>query len=316
MSIPEPLSHMYSLSQVKRGVGSPALFGRECNRLYHRRLNRREYNARGVDVFAEDWDTLVVLDACRYDMFERIADLPGRLESRTSRGSATVEFLRGNLEGQSLLDTVYVTANPQLYRNRDRIDVDLHAVIDVWRDEGWDDQYGTVLPETLADAAVDAAAAYPNKRHVVHFMQPHYPFLTDETAFDKGHLETAGADGGNVWDRLMAKNLDVDPARVVSLYDDNLRRVLPAVERLLDALDGRTVVTADHGNMLGERARPVPIREWGHPRGIYTRELVTVPWLVVEGEPRREVTAERGQEHLSDVEERTVTERLQQLGYT
>jgi hypothetical protein len=248
-------------------------------------------------------------------MFGRISNLPGRLESRISRGSSTPEFLVANFDGRDLLDTVYVTANPQLYRNRYRIDTELHAVIDVWDDEGWDDQYGTVLPETVVDAAIDAVEEYPNKRHVVHFMQPHYPFLTDETEFDKGHLEDEDTDEGNVWTKLMEGMIDVDTETIWSIYDGNLRRVLPSVERLLDELPGKTVVTADHGNMLGERARPIPIREWGHPRGIYTSELVTVPWLVVDGETRRDIVAEQGVEGEDGAEEDVVKERLRQLGY-
>jgi hypothetical protein len=306
---------MYSAAQLKRGLDTPALFCREFNRLYHRRLNTRRYNTRGVDIFAEDWDTLIILDACRYDTFERIGGLPGRLESRVSRGSSTPEFLAANLGDRELLDTVYVTANPQLYRNRHRIGAELHAVIDVWDDEGWDEQYGTVLPETVADVAVDAAADYPDKRHVVHFMQPHYPFLTDETDFDKGHLDDVDATEGNVWTKLMEGETPVEPATVRALYEDNLRAVLPSTERLLDRLPGRTVVTADHGNMLGERARPLPIREWGHPRGLYTEQLVKVPWLVSNGDTRREVAAEAPEHGHDDVDEGVVTERLRNLGY-
>jgi hypothetical protein len=154
-----------------------------------------------------------------------------------------------------------------------------------------------------------------NGNLVVHFMQPHYPFLTDETEFDKGHLENAGTDEGNVWAQLLEGTLDVDESTVISLYDENLRRVLPSVERLLDELPGKTVVTADHGNMLGERARPIPIREWGHPRGIYTPELVTVPWLVVDGETRRDIVAEQGVEDEDGAQEDVVKERLRELGY-
>jgi len=306
---------VYSLDQLKRGLSTPSLFFREANRLYHRRLNTRRYNTSGVDIFTEDWDTLIILDACRYDMFKRISDFSGRLKSRVSRGSSTPEFLAANFDGRELLDTVYVTANPQLYRNRHRIDTELHAVIDVWDDEGWDDQYGTALPETVADAAIDAAEEYPNKRHIVHFMQPHYPFLTDETEFDKGHLQDEDTEEGNVWTKLMEEEIDVETETVWSLYDDNLRRVLPSVERLLDRLPGKTVVTADHGNMLGERAWPIPIREWGHPRGIYITELVTIPWLVVEGRTRREIVAEKAVDNRSSTHDKIVERRLQQLGY-
>jgi hypothetical protein len=125
---------MYSLSQLKRGLSTPALFLREVNRLYHRRLNGRDYNTDGVDIFAEDWDVLAILDACRYDLFAERVDLPGQLEARESRGSSTVEFLRGNVDGRDLLDTVYVTANPKLAEHAEEIEAQFHAVVDVWRD--------------------------------------------------------------------------------------------------------------------------------------------------------------------------------------
>lgn len=108
----ESLNMMSSLSRLQRGLKSPNLLFRELNRLYYRRLNLRTYNSAGVDILAEDWDNLLILDACRYDMFKSYAELPGRLEHRISKGSATYEFLSGNFKERSALDTVYATANP------------------------------------------------------------------------------------------------------------------------------------------------------------------------------------------------------------
>lgn len=306
---------MYSLSQLRRGFDSPNLFFRELNRLYHRRLNRRRYNTDGVDVFEEDWDTLVVLDACRYDVFSEYNTLPGRLGTRHSRGSSTTEFLLGNFGGKTLHDTVYVTANPQYRRNREMIGSELHAVIDVWAEDGWDEEEGTVLPETVTEYAQRAAEQYPKKRLVVHYMQPHYPFVGSDTEFDKGQLDGRRTDRRNVWNQLMEGDISLDRATVWELYVANLERALPHVETLLDALDGLTVVTADHGNMVGERAFPFPIREWGHPRGTYTKQLVRVPWLVHDDGPRRDIVAGQPEPTSEDVEEETVADRLKHLGY-
>jgi len=305
---------MYSLAQLKRGLRTPTLFFRELNRLYHRRLNRRQYNTDGVDIFAEDWDNLLILDACRYDMLERVDDLGDSLEHRVSRGSATPEFLVGNVHGRELLDTVYVTANPQLYRNRDRIDTELHDIVNVWDEEGWNEQYGTVLPETVVAASREASDRYPNKRLVVHFMQPHYPFLTDETEYDKGHLVNPDSNRLNVWNQIVEGLLDRDPGEVVRLYRENLERTLPSVRTLTDELSGKTVVTSDHGNMVGERSWPIPVREWGHFRGVYVEPLVKVPWLVTDTDERRTVVAEPPQSDQSTVES-DVEQRLAELGY-
>jgi hypothetical protein len=67
--------------------------------------------------------------------------------------------------------------------------------------------------------------------------------------------------------------------------------------------------------MVGERAFPLPIREWGHPRGIYTEQLVKVPWLVSQNGPRRTVVAGTAESATSDVDEETVADRLRNLGY-
>jgi len=306
---------MYSLSQLRRGVDAPALFGRELNRRYYRRRSGRPYNTAGVDIFAEDWDVLVLLDACRYDMFAGQNTLPGELTARQSRGSSTREFLRGNVDGKRLHETVYVTASPMLYRNRDSLDGEFHAEVDVWRTGGWDDDSGTVLPETTTAHAVDAAADYPNKRLLVHYLQPHYPFVgsdtdpfTAEQAFDR-------PDEPDCWDQVLRGELRVDPADVWRAYRATLDRALDSVADLFAAVDGKIVVSADHGNMVGERARPVPVREWGHPHGLYTTELVRVPWLEHTAGVRPRIVAEPPAQDTPAVDEETVTARLRDLGY-
>lgn len=306
---------MYSLAQVRRGVArgvrSPAYFGRECNRLYHTRLHTRDWYTDGVDVVAADWDTLVLLDGCRYDTFADRADLPGQLEPRRSRGAHTVEFLRGNFRNRDLRDTVYVTASPQFHRRREALGTRFHDVIDVWREEGWDDEHGTVLPETTTEAALEAGQTYPSKRLVVHYLQPHYPFI-DAGEFGPGFGDEVD-EWRDVWQQLFEGD-DVDPNAVRAAYRANLDRALPAVRRLLDQQDGLTVVTADHGNMLGERAFPVPIHEWGHPRGVYTDELLRVPWLSHSQGPRPDIVAGDAAPS-TETDSDAVERRLRDLGY-
>jgi len=168
---------MYSVSSLKQGIDDPRRILQEFNRLYYRRLKTRPYNEEGLDVFERDWDTLCILDACKYDLFEERNTLPGNLEKVVSRSSSTKEFLRANFHGREFLDTVYVTGSPMLHRLRDRIDTQFHDVINVWQEEGWDETCRTVMPETMADATRKARAEYPNKRLFVHFLQPHYPFI-------------------------------------------------------------------------------------------------------------------------------------------
>lgn len=305
--------------KARLAVRHPGLVGRKVNAFLNRRFGTREYNHSGVDVFAEEWDNLLVLDACRADLFEEVAlpelaEFGGTYDTRESRGSATPEWLYGNLHGSDRTDTVYVTGNPQLHWKGDRIDASLHATVHVWQEEeAWDEQFGTVLPETMTDYALRAAEQYPDKRLLVHYMQPHYPFLTEETEFDKGHMGTDD-DPFHMWMQLHTDRLDLSPEELRSLFAENLQRALPAVREAVEQLPGRTVVTSDHGNMHGERSGPIPIREWGHPPGIYDSELVEVPWLAFESQ-RRDIVAEQPEEEQVDVEDDVVSERLQQLGY-
>jgi len=314
---------MYSADQVRTAMGwavhSPNLVLRELNRLYHTRAFRRRFNPRGIDVVAEDWDNLLVLDACRYDLFEENYDLPGDLGARESRAAHTSEFILGNFHGRDLTDTVYVTASPILHRGYTaRYDPRFHAVVDVWREDGWNDEWNTVMPETVVEYALQAAETYPRKRLIVHFMQPHYPFVGSDLELDKATVPDPTEITTDIWHEMM-RGEDAPPRdAVVEAYRRNFEVVHPHVARLLGELSGKTVVTSDHGNMLGERSRPIPIREWGHPKGLYTPELVTVPWLEYSAGPRRDVVAEppaTAAKVGEDADEDVVAERLRHLGY-
>lgn len=308
--------------RLSRAIQNPRLFARGLNRFFHRRGGTRAENPDGIAVFNEDWDTLVVLDACRYDMFESINPLRGDLSSRISKGSSTPEWLQANFVGRDLRDTVYVTANPQLERNRENWDVMLHETINVWLEDGWDKATGTVRAETMTNAALDAAERFPNKRLVVHYMQPHYPFVPSETEFDKAHLQSISGDGSNpagenVWNQKFMGDLNISRNELWSIYVENLEYVLEHVAELLEDLSGRTVITSDHGNYVGERSSPIPIQEYGHPRGLYDEPVVRVPWLVNESGNRRITNSGNGkpESETRSIEETIVEDRLQDLGY-
>jgi hypothetical protein len=69
-------------------------------------------------------------------MFESTSRLDGTLPSRISKATSTVEWLQANFDGRHLSDTVYITANPQIERNRDSWDISPHETINVWLNEG------------------------------------------------------------------------------------------------------------------------------------------------------------------------------------
>lgn len=303
-----------AVKSAKLGLRAPSLAIRKLTQQYNRFCHGEPYNTNGIDLMANDWDNLIVLDACRYDLFKEHNTIDGELSSVESRGSATHEWLYGNFHGRELWDTVYVTGNPMLYRRRDDVDVEFHGVIEVWQGDGWDEEEGTVLPGTMADAVREAAKAYPNKRLLCHFMQPHYPFIGSNGGFGQGFIMEEEETNQEPWLQLKIDRLDVGREAIWDAYVDNLRIALPAVRGLIKELDGKSIVTSDHGNMLGERAGPV--REWGHPPHIYTDELIRVPWLECPTVDRREVIATEPSQDGSELNaESVVQSRLSELGY-
>lgn len=123
-------------------------------------------------------------------------------------------------------------------------------------------------------------------------------------------------EGPGIWN-LLRDGKEIPLETVWEAYNENLDLVLSEVEPLLDDLNGKSVITADHGNLVGERLGPIPTRQkYGHPYGVYTEELVKVPWFIVEGETRREVSADSPIKENSDsIPETELEDKLEALGY-
>ncbi|MFW9828927.1 MAG: hypothetical protein ACFFEY_15160 [Candidatus Thorarchaeota archaeon] len=55
------------------------------------------------------------------------------------------------------------------------------------------------------------------------------------------------------------------------------------MSKLIDILKGRTVVTADHGEAIGEFLHfLIPIRFYGHKEKMRLPILTQVPWLIID----------------------------------
>ena len=269
----------------------------------HDRANQADFR-----VMDEDWDVLIVLDACREDLFREVVDIKrfDTYETRYSAGSATNEWARKNFSGQALTDTVYVTGNPVVSRE---VRTAFHVFVEVWR-ESFDEDIGTVPPESVTDAALETAADHPDQRLIVHYLQPHYPFI----GYPNLHYATFGQtdevavadvrEGANdVWEALELGLVEYDT--VWEAYADNLRRVMDSVEDLLAEINGTIVITSDHGNLLGEPVTSLQIPMYGHPPCIYHPALREVPWAVI-----------KGTRNVSDRQpEADIEDQLESLGY-
>lgn len=301
---------MYSFEQIMQGVRHPRRAARELNRLCHTRGGRHRFNPNGTGIFELDWDTLVILDACRYDFFEKEADLPGTTEYRYSRASATYEFVPANFTDRQLYDTIYLGVISWFLRLKDEINADVFKTVDLQSEENdieWaNERLQAPTPETVTRHALQTTEEYPNKRLIVHYLQPHHPFVG---LFGREHFKQESTSLLEV-----VAESDQSDEQLREAYRENLSLVLKEVENLLDGLSGRTIVTADHGEMLGDRHDYLPVKDYGHHPGIFNDPTVQVPMHVYESGTRRRVTSE-SPERDSVADEEQLDDRLRNLGY-
>lgn len=288
------------LSKIKTAILNPV----EVKWEIHNRLYPHLSDARPLQLMSSDWDNLVLLDGCRYDIFESVNSIEGVLSKRRTPGTWTQTFMKRTFT-ETYPDTVVVTATVQY----DRVDIagKFHHVERVWEDH-WDEEYKTVLPKHMRKKTIDAAEKFPNKRIISHFVQPHVPFIGEAAK----ELPAVGLSGqmpefdGTIWDAV-GEGV-VDSTLVWEAYEENLELALSDVDELVDEITGKTVITSDHGNAIGEKG------VYGHPARRHIPALTEVPWLECPYDSRKTISEEPVVES-EDVDEDVIESRLRDLGY-
>lgn len=245
------------------------------------------------------WEVLIILDACRYDKFEK--NLPeivklGKLQKGDSQAAATMPWLRKHWitdDGSYHIDLVYVSGNP--YVNSKGIGTSFNKyfgeIIDGW-DEAFIRSKGRIDPSVLSLFAATAAKDNPNCRFIVHFMQPHAPYL-----FDKKKPELIDILRRTMSTVVFQKLKPLLPKRIkktkrhmmeynysrlysndeiIAAYEKNLRSVKENLLWLINDVfpDKKIVITSDHGEYLGEDGK------YGHG-GQLTELITSVPILTI-----------------------------------
>ena len=263
---------------------------------------------RGTNVYEKEWDMLVILDACRVDLLREVAaDYPfiGEVKSLDSVGSMSEEWMVKTFTDEyaaETSETAYVTANA--FSGEVLDDDSFRLLEEVWRYH-WDDDLGVVTADAVTDSAVRVGREYDLEYLIVHYMQPHHPFIGSD-AFGDFESDPFGEKGATTEVDALRRN-EVTRAEFWAGYRDNLRYVLEEVETLLaNVAADRVVITADHGDALGEWGI------YGHPAGCLHSAVRTVPWV--------ETTAEDTGEYEPQLEPRTaesveVQDRLRDMGY-
>jgi hypothetical protein len=255
----------------------------------YRPFFERKYGS-GIEVAEKDWDNLIILDAYRYDYFEKYSQFDGELSRVLTQGNWSLEWVLRNFEDRDLSDTVCVSGNI-FY---ERLDQDtLFTLKSLGRD-----------PEVITETAREMNEKYPNKRLIVHYMTPHIPHRGKIAR----ELASEGEEFADIFD--LYKKDKIGEEKVEKSYVENIEIVESYVESLLEELDGKTVITSDHGKNLGEKQFGLQRFDHGHE----TEECRFVPWLELPYDEQKTIKSEEplGFDY-SD--QGVMNERLEALGY-
>lgn len=280
----------------------------------------------GKNVLGFDWDVLIILDTCRVDALLQVKDeyeFISEVNSILSIGSTSSEWIAqtfNNKFSNTISDTAYISANawaewviedrvfpeadkgaPFSCTNWDVATKEQFAELDhIWKNKltfrGFE---FPPKPELVADRAINQIRENDYGRTIVHFSQPHAPYIKSALDQDRSLKQyemepfnylRQGGDRHDVW----------------GAYLDNLRWVLDSVETVLKNTSAEKVaISSDHGEAFGRYG------VYGHPAAIPHPDIKRVPWV--------ETTASDTRQHIPEKvdinEDTTAKEQLKALGY-
>lgn len=280
----------------------------------------------GTHIYDEEWDLLIILDACRVDVLESVADEYDFIEpvgTRWSIGSHSHEWLTKTFTEdykKDISETAYVSGNghthetfvtgnyppdetvPFCWPDWRVVDIDEFGQLDMLWETAHEDKIG-VPPRAITDRTVELARDSDYDRMIAHYMQPHIPYIAGALEEDREPTEV----DARGWKLL--ETGDADREEVWKLYKDNLRLVLDELEVLLENVEAENVViTADHGNAFGEYS------VYGHPEGFPVPSIKKVPWVKTTATDKETFTP-TGEYANSQDTKTDIEDHLQDLGY-
>jgi hypothetical protein len=325
----------YTLENLKKIINNPKKFTDALRYIVwdiknpiHNSIEKYRYSYYDevTDIIDKDWDNLILIDACRHDILQEVCG--EQIPYQFSVASNSPDFIEKTMNGKELYDTVYISSNPFTHSVLDEnIFYDViqtyHEGFDATGAEG---DYTDYHPENVYDICKEKIPKYDNKRFIVHFMQPHGPYFgtkaeqlrqniyeAHNVGFERLPNQTSDAD--ITYSDLMYAALHgyVTTEEVREIYIENLELVLEYVYDLNDKLAGKTIISSDHGEMLGNPSSKFS-RRFGHITGSYTPELRKVPWLELGYGQRKETIREEPVQYERATEAK-VEEQLKELGY-
>jgi len=283
----------------------------------------------GTNIYESDWDLLIILDACRADAMSAVVNesqFISNVDYIYSLGSTSSEWLLQTFSEShrsEIRRTAYITDNPFAHRifvdgqrppSTETASADLPVpisspkwtVVDksdfglfefVWSSMEGDNPRSP--PRPITDRAVQIGREKEFDRMIVHYMQPHSPYIAEnipDEVSDEGESPHVKLRKGK-----LSRNV------VWEGYLDNLRYILQEVKLLLRNIDAdKVVLTSDHGEGFGE------FGSYGHTFGWLHPVVRKVPWVETEARDTNTYTPEVTTQTQNEVD---IEAHLRNLGY-
>lgn len=208
--------------------------------------------------------TIVILDACRYDVFRKVNTIPGNLIKARSPSTETKDWIR---KVSPLLENYHIiSAHPWWYKLSKESGIKQHHV---WKDDSNVNDLNVVEPHTILDKADELS----NLNKLIHMVQPHLPYIRGEgKEFVQKNRQGDFFSGAHFTTRINNGKILCEWEDLFDYYEENVKVALRNVSKRREELTP-LVVTADHGELIGEMNRYG--HGWDHEK---TRE---VPYLRV-----------------------------------
>jgi hypothetical protein len=240
-----------------------------------------------------NWGTLIILDACRYDVFEQVAQelqLAGQLRRVDTGVCSTAAWYDRYWKGTpGATPIVAVIANAWGLRKLRSINSRLVS---------W--PAGADCTKVDPDRTMEYYRRYGlGKRCVVHFVPPHLPWLGRQGKALAERLGIADLEiGGINWEdaavfkpfakqrqqRIEAYGREGHWAEIREVYTENVRLIVAKVREWLPEFRPPVVLTADHGNCIGEGGKD-GTGGYGHAHpGVAQDVQRLVPWFEVDAD--------------------------------
>lgn len=268
-----------------------------------------------VELLEADKFLLVIFDSCRYDAFaETYGDhYEGTLQKVRTTNTYTKKYQQTTWPDQ--YDLTYVAGGPVISdRNFKRSDLSYRpskhfdTIVPAW-DRGYEKELGVTPPEAVTEVARETDA----DRMIVHYFQPHAPYVGEQrlreshapSEDDSSLIETRVESLRQIYEQIEAG--EIDDEKLKGAYYSNLERVMRAAKPLIADVDRPTVITSDHGELLGEDGRYL---HGGLPHPV----LCTLPWLNISA-CVGEMETPSIRKTTEDKPSKSVEEQLRDLGY-